>query len=147
MKFPISDFMDEKACYDFLVDILHPGGFSCPECEKPVDDCWIHRRDREPLLYYQCKCGRVFNAFTDTYWQGTHYSCSTIVQILRGILKGTPTKQLAEELGINRGNLLDHRHRLQENAFLNRIRGELQDDVVEADEMYQNAGEKRGSAP
>ncbi len=29
MDFPIADLMDERACYDRLVALLHPGGLAC----------------------------------------------------------------------------------------------------------------------
>jgi len=30
MDFPIDAFLDEQACYDQLVALLHPQGLSCP---------------------------------------------------------------------------------------------------------------------
>jgi transposase-like protein len=62
--------------------------------------------------------------------------------ILHGIAKGTPTAQMARELGCDRRWLLALRHRLQDFALRWLDRNPLGDDVVEADEMYQNAGEK-----
>ena len=66
--------------------------------------------------------------------------------ILRGVAQGTPTAQLARELGCDRKELLILRHRLQGRARIGLDRNPLGDDVVEADEMYQNAGEKRAPA-
>jgi hypothetical protein len=63
--------------------------------------------------------------------------------ILHGIAKGIPTAQMARELGCDRKELLTLRHRLQERARIGLDRNPLDDAVVEADEMYQNAGEKR----
>ena len=51
--------------------------------------------------------------FTGTIWSKTRYRCTTIVQILRGIAQGVPTKHLAAELGINRTHLLERRHQIQ----------------------------------
>ena len=134
--------MHEGACYTQLVAWLHPEGLTCPDCHC-ADHLLIHRRNREPVIDYRCgHCGRVFNAFTGTALQGIHYRCSMIVLILRGIAQGVPTAQLARELNCDRGNLLALRHRLQELAFGLRRRLPLDDPVVEADEMYQNAGEK-----
>lgn len=144
MKFSIENLLDEQECYDFLVETLHPDGLKCPDCDRSVTHSRVHSYRREPILYYRCECGRVYNAFTETHWQGTHYSCTTIVQILRGFLKGEPTKHMAEELDIDRGNLLRHRHQMQERAELARFKEAFPDEVVETDEMYQNAGEKRG---
>ena len=65
-----------------------------------------------------------------------------IIRILQGIAQGTSTLHLSKELGIDRKHLLNRRHKLQ--AFVDDacIRTPLLDEVTEADEMYQNAGEK-----
>ena len=34
MDFPIVDLMDPAACYQFLVDLLHPDGLHCPRCQR-----------------------------------------------------------------------------------------------------------------
>ena len=57
-----------------------------------------------------------------------------------------PTAQLARELDCDRSELLELRHRLQDLASRNRDRMPLDDAVLESDEAYQNAGEKRGSS-
>jgi transposase len=142
MDFPIDDLLDEDACYHRLLTWIHLEGLSCPDCHRD-DQLRIHRRNREPVVDYRCgHCGRVFNAFTGTALQGIHYRPSTILLILRGIAQGVPTAQLARELSCDRGHLLALRHRLQDLAFRLRHRLPLDDPVVEADELYQNAGEK-----
>jgi transposase len=142
IRFSTCGLMDENKCYEFLVEILHPNGTCCPLCEKPVEQSKVHRRDRAPVLSFRCDCGRVYNAFTGTVWQGSHHDCCTIVYILQGIAQGKPTLHLAEELNIDRKHLLERRHRIQELAERACDRSHLADDVTEADEMYQNSGEK-----
>src|SRR3954452_11827221 len=147
MDFPLIDYLDEDACYRKLVELLHPGGLACPACGRRQPR-GAHPRHREPVLDYQCgDCGRVFNAWTGTTLQGTHRRPSQILLILRGVAQGVPTAQLARELGCDRKHLLELRHRLQEPARRWLDRNPLGDAVVEADEMYQNAGEKRDPAP
>jgi transposase-like protein len=142
MDFPIADLMNEDACYEWLVELLHPEGLACPRCGAH-DDLKVHRRYRAPVLDYRCtNCRRVFNTFTETVLHKTYRRPSEIVLILRGIAQGVPTAQLARELKCNRPHLLALRHRLQESAAWARPREPLDDSVVEADEMYQNAGEK-----
>ena len=146
MDFPISELMDEDACYAKLLSWLHPDGLSCPRCGAR-DRLGVHRRHRAPVLDYRCTaCKRVFNAFTGTLLQGTQRRPVALVLILRGVAQGASTARLARELGCDRRELLDFRHRLQHAAWLFRDQGRLEDRVVEADEMYQNAGEKRGAA-
>jgi hypothetical protein len=45
IRFSTVELMDEQKCYDYLVEILHPGGLCCPECEDPVEQSKVHRRD------------------------------------------------------------------------------------------------------
>jgi transposase-like protein len=143
MDFPITDLMDEDACYAKLVSWFHPGGIACPRCHR-ADRMQVHRRHRSPVLDYRCgHCRRVFNAFTGTALQGTKRRPAQLVLIVRGIAQGVPTAQLARELDCDRSELLALRHRLQDLAHRNRDRMPLDDQVLEADEAYQNAGEKR----
>ncbi len=142
MDFPINDLMDENACYQFLIDIFHPQGLHCPRCQTQ-EGLQIQNYYREPILNYRCtQCRRVFNAWTGTLFQGTHWRPTQRVLILRGFTPGVSTAQLARELSCSRRPLLDLRHKFQAQAQSNLDRKPLEDDHVEADEMYQNAGEK-----
>ena len=147
MDFPILDLMDQEGCRQKLFDLLHPEGFACPRCGAR-EGLNIHRRHPDsPVVDYRCKgCRRVFNMFTGTPWQGTHLSPAQILLILRGIAQGVPTAKLAREVGISRQHLLRLRHEIQARALAAADRSPLPDDQTEADEMYQNAGEKRGAA-
>jgi transposase-like protein len=147
MDFPIAELMDEDACYAELVAWLHPDGLACPRCRKG-DRMRVHRRRRPPVLDYRCgHRGRVFNAFTGTALHGVKRGPVHLVLIIRGFAQGVSTAQLARELGCDRSELLNLRHRLQDLGFRNRDRMPLDDEVLEADEAYQNAGEKRRGAP
>ncbi len=146
MDFPLLDLMDENACYERLVHLLHPQGLGCPRCGE-YEEYGVHRRHRDPVLDFRClNCGRVFNAYTGTVLQGSQKRPSHVLWILHGIAQGTSTAQLARELGCQRPKLLDWRHRLQELAQAALDPDPLPDGTVEADEMYQNSGEKRDSA-
>lgn len=147
IAFPIGNLLDEQACYEFLLRHLHPEGLRCPKGHTLMAGAAPHDRHRAPILDYRCKtCGSVFNLFTRTWWQKTSYRCSQIVQILQGFAQGTPTLHLARELGIDRGTLLDRRHRMQGALQNARPEPSTFGGVVEADEMYENAGEKRDAA-
>ena len=104
--------------YKFLLKRLHPAGLKCkrghilPSGQKP------HDRSRDPIFDYRCRvCGNVFNIFSNTAWEGTQYGCPTIVLVMRGFTQGAPTLQLAEELVLDYGTLLDRRHKVQKLAL------------------------------
>ena len=147
MDFPIVDLMDADACYQFLVSTLHPGGLRCPTCRRD-DALSVHDRHRPPVLDYRCRhCHAVFNAYTGTPLQKTHRTPAQLVLILRGIWQGTPTARLARELNCDRKHLLELRHKLQGLAESAAAQvGPVAGRETEADEMFQNAGEKRRPA-
>src|SRR5262249_8135599 len=93
MDFPITDLMDEQACYDQLVGWLPPDGLACPRCHHH-DRLVVHRRGRDPVLDFRCgHCRRVFNAFTGTARHGLRRRPRELVLILRGFAQGVPTAQ------------------------------------------------------
>ena len=100
---------------------------------------------------YRCReCGAVFKRLPRYGVAKTHYDCSTIVMLLRGFAKGVPTGHQTDEMDLAYPSVLKRRHRIQEavqRRERTRLPGEapqdgLPDPEVEADEMYQNAGEK-----
>ena len=141
MDFPISDLLSEEKSFDWLMSHFHPSGLVCPHCGS------IHRIKqmtvRAEIIRYQCKaCSGYYTLFTGTIFEGTHYPCSKIVLILRGFAQGETTARLSRELGVDYANLLNLRHRCQANLLANTPETPLNDEVTEADEVFQNAGEK-----
>jgi transposase-like protein len=114
LRFPIHELLDERRCYEYLLKVLHPEGLHCPHGHRLPEGQHPHDRHRDPLVDYRCReCGAVFNLFTGTLWSGSRYPCSQIVLLLRGVAQGVPTQHLAEELGIDRSQLLERRHEIQ----------------------------------
>jgi predicted RNA-binding Zn-ribbon protein involved in translation (DUF1610 family) len=146
MDFPLTDLMDQAACYARLVEALHPDGLACPRCGS--DRIGVYRRHRDPVLDYRCRdCRRVFNAFTGTALQKTGRSPAELVLILRGFAQGATTARMTRELGCDRMKLLGLQHKLQAHATAGLYPAPLPDAVAEADECYVNAGEKRDPVP
>lgn len=146
MDFPIGSLLDPHRCYEWLVSMLHPRGLRCPSGHG-LERAYVHKRDRAPILDYRCKaCGRCFNLFTGTVFQGTRHDTVAVVQILRAVWQGVPTAQLSREMGASYMWLLRWRHKIQALAADHCVGHLHTDTTVEADEMYQNAGEKRGKA-
>lgn len=141
MQFPINNLFDEEKCYAWLLEFFHDGQLGCPRCGSV--DYRPHTYSRQPVIQYRCYgCDTYFNLFSATAFKGTKWPCSTVVSVLRGFLKGESTKGIAEEHGLARPNLHNLRHRLMENAYLNREAALLPDQQTESDEVFQNAGEK-----
>jgi hypothetical protein len=93
---------------------------------------------------YRClQCGTVYNLYSGTIFQQTHFSLMQIVLMLRGFCKGETTQELAAELGLSYKTVLELRHAVQANAEKAQPQTPLPDEHSETDEMFQNAGEKR----
>jgi transposase-like protein len=133
------------------VELVHPEeGLRCPEGhESPSGQAPHTGRERAPVVSYRCReCGAVFNAFTGTVLSGIRHRPSVIVMILRGFAQGVPTQHLADELDLDySGAQLEWRHRLQASALESHLPEKLSDTEAEADELFQNAGEKGQTRP
>ena len=68
---------------------------------------------------------------------------ATLVLLLRGMAKGEPTARVARDLGMSRKQLHTLRRRVQTNLKNTGPVGVMTGTAFEADELYQNAGEKR----
>jgi len=145
LDFPLESLMDEAACLSWLEKHLHPQGLKCPRCgatQRRVAKQGGH------FPAYRCKdCDRYHTLLTDSAFAKTRQRPSTLVLLLRGLCKGESTSRLSRELGITRKQVGTIRKRLQANLFAclpeNVMEGEA---AFEADELYQNAGEKKRQA-
>ena len=105
--------MEEDKRYAFLVELVHPTGLQCPDCQTPSEKLGIHCYNRAPLFLYRCPCGCYFNVWTGTMLQGTRWRPSIWVQVLRGFAQGTPTLRFSKEIGLLRMYLTAIRHKCQ----------------------------------
>jgi hypothetical protein len=80
---------------------------------------------------------------TGTVFAKTRQRPATLVLLLRGIAKGEPTARLARELGLSRKQLHTLRQRIQINLNDTAPTEVMVGTTFEADELYQNAGEKK----
>ncbi len=76
-------------------------------------------------------------------FQQRHVTPTPVVLLLRGIVKGEPSRVLAAELQMGERIVLDVRRAVQDRAEALQPDTPLPDAATESDEMFQNAGEKR----
>jgi transposase-like protein len=142
IDFPIDELLDEAACLQWLERQLHPEGLGCPRCGATERRLF---RPQARFPAYRCQqCDRYYTVLTGTAFAKTRQTPQKLVLFLRGVAKGETTARLARELGLCYKQAHTLRHRVQRNLYESLPTGLMADSVVEADELYQNAGEKRG---
>jgi transposase-like protein len=105
----------------------------------------FRKTKRSRLTVYRCKhCLQPYNIYSRTVFEQRHLTPAQVMLLVRGVMKGEPSKTLAAELGLHEVTVLELRRDLQANAQLLQPDSPLADDQTETDEMFQNAGEKRG---
>lgn len=148
MEFPITDLLDHENSVVWIIQHFHPSGFKCPKCHQLPEQARVFRQTRKSqLAVYRCwQCDTTYNLYSGTIFQQTHFTPMQVVLMLRGFCKGETTQELAAELGLNYKTVLELRHAVQANAEKAQPQTPLPDAHSETDEMFQNAGEKRGTA-
>jgi transposase-like protein len=120
---------------------LHPNGLVCPRCGHPQRRLF---RDRGCFPAYRCRvCDGYYTVLTGTVFSKIRQCPATLVLLLRGIAKGESTARLARELGLSRKQLHTLRQRIQTNLNDTAPTDVMTGTAFEADELSQNAGEKR----
>lgn len=145
MDFPITDLMSEKASEEWIMEYFHPTGLRCPHCGAAWAKGSPFRTTRtSQLQVYRCReCKGVYNLYSGTVFEARQLRPAQVVLLVRGVLKGESAATLARELGMSRTTTTELRHLLQANAAQMQPETRLVDNVVETDELFQNAGEKR----
>lgn len=146
MDFPIVDLLDERSSVQWLMKHFHPDGLRCPHCQAPQTQARYFRANRKSgLTVYRCRrCEGIYNLYSGTVFEGSQLTPMQTILLLRGVLQGQSSAQLAREIGLTEKTVLKWRHRLQANAERLQPDTPLPDRATESDEMFQNAGEKRG---
>lgn len=145
MDFPILDLIDNESATAWLVNHFPPDGLKCPHCQASVEEARNFRQTPvSHLPVYRCLlCDGVYNLYSSTVFQQKQFTPAQVVLLLRGVYQGTPTAQLAREIGLSYPTVLSIRHTLQAHAQAMQPDLPLADAQTETDEMFQNAGEKK----
>jgi transposase-like protein len=142
IDFPIDELLDETACRHWLERHLHPEGLRCPRCGATERRLF---RPEATLPAYRCQqCDRYYTVLSGTVFAKTRQTPQKLVLLLRGVAQGESSARLARELGLCYKQVHTLRHRVQGHLSASLPTGLMADTVFEADELYQNAGEKRG---
>jgi hypothetical protein len=145
IDFPITDLLDDDSSTRWLERHLHPGGLQCPHYRSP-DRRLFRVQGHFPA--YRCRvCDGYDTLVTGTVFAKTHQAPTTLVLLLRGIAKGEPTARLARALQVSRKQLHTLRQRIQANLNDTAPTAVMPGTAFEADELYQNAGEKKKHPP
>ena len=141
IDFPIAELLDDRICLLWLERHLHPEGWACPHCHRPERRLF---RQQGAFPAYRCRaCDGYYTLLTNTVFEKTRQCPATLVLLLRGIAKGEPTARLARELGMSRKQLHTLRQRVQRQLNDTAPAEVMTGTAFEADELYQNAGEKK----
>ena len=137
---PITELLDDSVSLMWLERHLHPDGWHCPRCGSTARRLF---RVQGHFPAYRCRaCQSYDTLLTGTVFAKTRQRPATLVLLLRGIAKGEPTARLARELGLSRTQLHTLRQRIQTNLNDTAPTEAMAGTAFEADELYQNAGEK-----
>jgi transposase-like protein len=148
MIFPITDLLDDRESQVWVEKYFHPHGLRCPGCGATTQQAREFRTHKQGLVDYRChNCQRTYNLYTGTLFAGSNLEPRRVVLLVRGVCKGDPATVLAAELSLSRQSVYRWRKRLQANASAMLSPHALPDAETETDEMFQNAGEKRGQTP
>jgi hypothetical protein len=94
-------------------------------------------------IFQPTAVGPVMALLTGTIFANTRQRPATLVLLLRGVAKGESTARLARELGVSRQQLHTLRQRMQANLHETAPTAVMVGTACEADELDQNAGEKK----
>lgn len=145
MEFSITELLSPEESERWILEHFHPEGLKCPWCRASVERANLFRvTHKSQLKVYRCReCKHIYNLYTNTVLQQHHLSPQQVVLLLRGILKGETTNELAAELELNYLTVLTLRRAIQENAEHLQPETPVPDLEAESDELFQNAGEKK----
>lgn len=112
MRFPIHDLFDMAKCRAWLRSHFHPAGLKCPHCQASLDEARRFRRtEQSQVQTYRCyQCDGAYNIYTNTIFEQTRLGPAQVLQLLRGVFRGTPSTQLADELDLSYPTILKWHH-------------------------------------
>jgi transposase-like protein len=80
MDFPIADLLDDDRSRTWILQHFHANDLHCPRCKE---------------------CAQTYTLYSGTVFAGRHLPPPKVVLLLRGVVQGTSTAQLARELELS----------------------------------------------
>ena len=148
MDFPIIDLLDDDQSIAWVEQHCHPRGQLCPHCQAPRADARFFRiKSGSGLPVWRWHpCQGIYTLYSGTVFAGSQLAPVHVVLLVRGVLQGQSSAQLAREIGLTEQTVVTWRHRLQARAEQLQPETPLPDHATESAEMFQNAGEQRRRA-
>lgn len=139
----LTQLLEEAKCYESVRRLRWPDGVVwCPKCgsdavvKRGKDDTHPHRQR------YRCKgCQRQFDDLSDTVFAGRHQPLQVWMGCLYLMGLNLSNQQIAQELGLNQGDVHQMTHQLRQAIVDKKPEVQLSGDV-ECDEVYVTAGHK-----
>ncbi len=147
MIFPVTPLLSHEQCVAWIEEHFHPDGLVCPQCGASREQARPFRSTQRGVETYRCNlCQCAYNLYSQTIFRHSLLPPATVVMLLRGVCKGESSSALAQELELSRTTVHQWRQKIQSKGYEMRSQEALPDSHFETDEMFQNAGEKRGGA-
>lgn len=142
MMIHLQNLLDDAKCYETVRKLRWPEGVRCPHCMSAP----VTKQGRDPAQAarqkYRCTaCGRYFDDLTGTIFAGHHQPLRVWIGCLYLLGLNLSNRQIAQELGLNVGDVQRMTEQLREGVVAAQPTPVLSGEV-ECDEVYIVAGHK-----
>jgi len=139
----LHQFFNEQKCQSYIHELRWKDRqLECPRCRSHNVKSWGKYHRRPGLKRYICKeCNKTFNDLTNTMLSGSKLSLSVLILATFLLCLSCSCRRIKRELGIHIRTAYKWCWWLRNAALSYEVHRQL-DGTVEADEIYQTAGNK-----
>ena len=142
----IQNLIEDAKCYKIVREMRWPTNAKCPHCDSSHITKKGFDEEHSDCQRYLCKgCHRRFDDLTNTIFAGRHQALKVWILCLYFMGLNLSNQQIAQELGLNKGDVQKMTTLLREGIVAKKPAVQLQDEV-ECDEVYVVAGHKGNPA-
>lgn len=138
-----ADFPDDAACFEWLVQYLHPKGITCTKCDKATKHYKVSGR----RSYVCAGCGKHFYPLAGTIFSKSRTPLTDwfhVIYLMSTNKAGTSARQIQREIGVTYKTAWRMMHQIR--SMMGNQDAKLEDEV-EVDETYVHPNTyKRSSA-